>query len=339
MPASAGCAATRNGDSARSALVRAVLIGGTGFIGQHVCTAFRAAGHDLVVVARDPARNKSGLRFVPLDLSRAEAVSALSALIEAERPDVVVNAAGAVWAPTEQELHASNIELVRHVIAALSALPKAPRLIHLGSVNEYAPMPPGVAVDEDTPLRPLTNYGRSKLTGSTAVLRAMEQSSLDGLVLRFSNVAGPGLPPVSLLGRVAEQLEAAARSGDRATVRLHSMRAQRDFVDYKDAAHAILAASKATVSGRVVNIGRGEAVSVRSLVGLLISASGIPADVVVSDRDPSGSGPPAEAEWLRVNPSTAAELLGWSPRRWLADSVRDLWAHVHAGGRAAARPV
>jgi nucleoside-diphosphate-sugar epimerase len=80
-----------------------------------------------------------------------------------------------------------------------------------------------------------------------------------------------------------------------------------------------------------VNIGRGEAVSVRALVGLLISASGIPADLVIGDRGPSGPGPPAEAEWLRVDPRTAAEVLGWSPRRWLEDSVRDLWAHVGPG--------
>lgn len=317
-------------DGANSAFMRVVLIGGTGFIGRHVSAAFRAAGHDLVVVARNPARDESGLRFVPLDLSQLGAVPELADLFGAERPDVVVNAAGAVWAPTEQELRESNVELVRHLIAALSALPKPPRLIHLGSVNEYAPMPPGEAVGEDAPLRPPTSYGKSKLTASTAVLQAMADGSLNGLVLRIANVAGPGLPAVSLLGRVAEQLEAAARSGERATVRLHTMRAHRDFVDYQDATRAIMAASQASMSGRVVNIGRGEAVNVRTLVGLLISASGIPADVVIADQAPPGTGSLVEAEWLRVDRRAAAELLGWSPRRWLADSVRDLWTHVHS---------
>jgi dTDP-6-deoxy-L-talose 4-dehydrogenase [NAD(P)+] len=316
-------------DGERSTGARTVLIGGTGFIGQHVCAALCAAGHDVLVVARDPARNRSHRRFVSLDLSRPSAVAALSDLLEAERPDIVVNAAGAVWAPTERQLRESNIDLVRHLIDALCALSWPPRLIHLGSVNEYAPMPAGVATDESTPLRPVTSYGKSKVTGSTAVLQALKQSPVHGMVLRLANVAGPGLPTVSLLGNVAGQLDAAARAGEHATVRLHTMRAHRDFVDYQDAARAIVAAATATASGQVVNIGRGEAVSVRSLVGLLVAASGIPADVVVVDPVPAGPRP-AEAEWLRVDLRAAGELLGWAPRRHPEDSVRDLWAHVRS---------
>lgn len=329
MPAGAGRTAVGDGESFAAA--RTVLIGGTGFIGQHVCAALGAAGHDVLVVARDPERNRSGRRFVSLDLSRPAAVSALSELLDAERPDIVVNAAGAVWAPTERQLRESNIDLVRHLIDALCALSWSPRLIHLGSVNEYAPMPTGVAIDETAPLRPVTSYGKSKVTGSTTVLQALKQSRVHGMVLRLANVAGPGLPSVSLLGNVAGQLDAAARAGKPATVRLHTMRAHRDFVDYQDAARAIVTASTATVSGRVVNIGRGEAVGVRSLVGLLVAASGIPADVVVADPVPAGTGGPAEAEWLRVDLRAAAELLDWAPWRWPEDSVRDLWAHVHSG--------
>jgi nucleoside-diphosphate-sugar epimerase len=309
---------------------RTIVIGGTGFLGRHVCTALRAQNHELLVVGRDPARNTAGYPFVALDLAHSGAVAELSHLFGATAPDIVVNAAGAVWSPTERELRRDNVDLVRHLVAALAGLPRKPRLVHLGSVNEYAPLARGAGVSEETPLRPVTEYGRSKAAGSSIVIQAAEQAGLEALVLRLANVAGPGLPPVSLLGRVAQQLHDAARDGRAPAVHLYPMRAHRDFLDYQDAARAIAAAAVAPASGRVINIGSGEAVSVRWLVSLLISVTGMAADVVEAEPSPA-SRPVPEAEWLQVDLRGAKELLGWYPQRCLPDSIRDLWEHVIRG--------
>jgi nucleoside-diphosphate-sugar epimerase len=313
---------------------RTVVIGGTGFIGRHLCAEFAAAGHQLLVVARDARKNTTGHRFVSLDLAHHSAPAEVAALLRAERPDVVVNAAGAVWSPTDAELHDSNVRAVEHLVAAFSALSSPPRLIHLGSVNEYAPMPQGVAVDENAPLRPVTGYGQSKLSGSLTVLRALARDDMDGMLLRMANVTGPGLPRVSLLGKVAAQLAACPPEGRPDVIRLYTMRAHRDFVDSRDAARAILAAAMAPVSGRVVNIGRGQAVSVRKLVGLLIAASGLSAQIVEDEPHPATRRGPPEAEWLQVDPRTAGELLAWSAFRPLEDSIEELW--LDARSRAGA---
>jgi len=310
---------------------RTIVIGGTGFIGQHVCAALRAHGHELVVVGRNPARNIGKYPFVALDLASSQAVAELSRLFGAAAPDSVVNAAGAVWSPTERDLRRDNIDLVRHLVTAIAGLPGRPRLVHLGSVNEYAPLPWGAGVSEETPLGPVTKYGHSKAAGSSIVLQAVERAGLNALVLRLANVAGPGLPSVSLLGRVAGQLRDAAQAGREPSVRLYPMRAHRDFLDYQDAARAIATAAVTPVSGRVINIGSGAAVSVRKLVSELISESGMAADVVEAEPGPA-SRPVPEAEWLQVDPRAARELLGWSPRQYVRDSIRDLWEHVSGAG-------
>jgi nucleoside-diphosphate-sugar epimerase len=309
---------------------RTVVIGGTGFLGRHVCAALRAHNHELLVVGRDPARDTGGYPFVALDLARSGAVAELSHLFGTAAPDIVVNAAGAVWSPTERDLRRDNVDLVRHLVTAIAGLPRKPRLVHLGSVNEYAPLAPGAGVSEETPLRPVTRYGLSKAAGSSIVMQAAEQAGLDALVLRLANVAGPGLPSVSLLGRVAQQLHDAARAGRAPSVRLYPMRAHRDFLDYQDAARAIAAAAVAPVSGRVINIGSGEAVSVRWLVGLLISVTGLAAEVVETEPSAASRTLP-EAEWLQVDLRGAKELLGWNPQRCLPDSIGDLWEHVTLG--------
>jgi nucleoside-diphosphate-sugar epimerase len=107
------------------------------------------------------------------------------------------------------------------------------------------------------------------------------------------------------------------------------MRARRDFLDYKDAARAIRLASTARASRLAINIGSGVAASVRSLVAQLIAVTELAAEVLEVDASHGSARP--EAEWLRVDVRTAGELLGWSPDRQLADSLRDLWEHVTSG--------
>jgi dTDP-6-deoxy-L-talose 4-dehydrogenase [NAD(P)+] len=86
------------------------------------------------------------------------------------------------------------------------------------------------------------------------------------------------------------------------------------------------------VRGAVVNIGRGQAVSVRWLVDTLIAASGLPARVV-EQAAPAAAARGAGIEWQQVDPSTARRLLGWRPAWALTDSVRALWeARAAAAG-------
>jgi nucleoside-diphosphate-sugar epimerase len=304
-----------------------VVIGGTGFVGRHVCAALEDAGHRLLVIARDPSKNHARRRFVSHDLARAPA-NELTGLLLRESPVAVVNAAGAVWSATDRELHEGNIVLVERLLTALRELPRPPRLVHLGSVNEYAPLARDATVNETVPLRPVTTYGISKAAGSSRVLEAVT-GPLRGLVLRLSNVVGPGSPPASLLGRVAGQLQEDAQCSRRPVVRLYPMRAHRDFLDYQDAARAVVRAVRSDVNGRAVNVGSGVAVPVRDLVDRLIAVSGLAAQVSETQQ-PSAVKRIPEAEWLRVDVSTAERVLGWSPSRSLDAAIADLWQEVIA---------
>jgi dTDP-6-deoxy-L-talose 4-dehydrogenase [NAD(P)+] len=300
---------------------RAVVLGGTGFVGRHVCAALLGEGADVVAVSRQPGPPPPGPRPLALDLCRTPPGELADALTQG-RPTLVVNAAGAVWAATEQQMVTANTELVRRLVDALRRAAQPVRLIHLGSVNEYAPSAHGRPVDEGTPTRPTTAYGRTKLAGTELILEAARRGDIDALVLRMANVAGPGSPPASLLGRVAHQLRLACAEGRTAEIRLTPLRAERDFVDAQDAAGAVLTAARSDVGGRVLNIGSGEAVPVRSLVDLLIKVSGVAAHVVEEPAHDAGDGRP---ERLEVDIRLARELLGWSPRRRLEDAVADQW--------------
>ncbi len=304
---------------------RVIVLGGTGYVGRNICDAFTAAGHDVLVIARRPRRVPRECRALAMDLSRTPART-LAKVIADERPVAVVNAAGGVWGVGEREMPGINVDVTERLLTALTDSRCDARIVQIGSMMEYAPAPEDTSLDEDAPLGPVDTYGLSKLAASEAVLKATSAGCPQGVVLRISNVAGPGAPHLSLLGRTAEALLTAAGKGEKAVVELQPLRARRDYVDVRDVADATVLAARSDLTGVVLNVGRGEAVAVRALVDLLIEISGVPAEVV--ELRPVAGGPrPARADlaWLQADTRRAAELLGWRPRRSLEDAVRAVW--------------
>ncbi|MFI1335858.1 NAD-dependent epimerase/dehydratase family protein [Streptomyces sp. NPDC020845] len=295
-----------------------VVLGGTGFLGRHVCAAFAAAGADVVPFSRTarPALDNCGpARPDPL----APDTGALARLCA--DADIVVNAAGAVWGGTEQEMIEANTHLVDRLTRALATLPARPRLVQLGSAYEYGPTEPGAVTGEDHPPAPTTPYGRTKLAGTRAVLRAAAEQDIDAVVLRVSVACGPGAPPNSLPGIVAAHL-----AEGRGELRLAPLLAHRDLVDVRDVADAVVAAARAPagqVTGTVVNIGSGRAVPVCTLVDLMISLSGRPLRIV---EERTARGTRSDAPWQRLDVARARRVLGWAPRRSLEESLADFMA-------------
>ncbi|MCK1804644.1 MULTISPECIES: NAD(P)-dependent oxidoreductase [unclassified Micromonospora] len=297
---------------------RAVVLGGTGFVGAHVADAFVDAGHDVLTVARRaPAGHRH--RFTALDLGDT-GPGTLARLLDAEDPVAVVDSTGSSWGLDPGRMAERCTRLSALLLDALRRAACRPRLVHLGSVLEYG-QPVAPADPRRTPA-PDTAYGRAKLAATRAVLAAADAGEVDAVVLRLVNALGPGLPATSLLGRVAAALAPAARAGVAARVTLAPLEARRDFVDVRDAAEAVLAAAGRPVTGRVLDIGRGEAVPVRTLVRLLVQVSGVQA-TVVERAGPAGWR--AGTRWSCVDPAPAAAALGWRPRRDLRRAVTDFW--------------
>jgi nucleoside-diphosphate-sugar epimerase len=171
---------------------------------------------------------------------------------------------------------------VERLIGALRLLPAArrPRLVQLGTVHEYGPVPQGTPVTELTPPAPVTEYARAKLAASRAVLGA---AGIDAVVLRMANTIGPHPAPGSFLGSLAARFtEAAASPGERIELTV-AAGARRDYVDVRDAADAVVRAAFAGHLGpdqRLFNIGTGTARGIDTLVLALAQACGLPASAL-----------------------------------------------------------
>ncbi len=162
--------------------------GGTGFVGSHLVEALMARDHQVVCLARSPAKVERvfGERrpaVVQGSLSDDEALR--RGLTGA---DVVFHVAGLLAAVTPGDFHRINAEATRHVVALTAEeAPSLGRFVYVSSLAAAGPSPKGKPLRESAPARPVSAYGASKLAAE-GVVRA---SHLPWTIVRPPAVYGP----------------------------------------------------------------------------------------------------------------------------------------------------
>ncbi|MEU8846131.1 NAD-dependent epimerase/dehydratase family protein [Streptomyces sp. NPDC048564] len=241
--------------------MRVLLIGANGYLGRFV--ADRLLADPAVQLTALGRGDDADVRF---DLASGSP-GALTRFLDAVHPGVVINCAGATRGGA-RELTRHNTVAVATVCEALRRSGCGARLVQIGCGAEYGPSQPGSSTAEDAVPRPGGPYGVSKLAATELVLG----SGLDAVVLRVFSPAGPGTPAGSPLGRLAEAMRRAMQSGD-GELKLTGLGAQRDFIDVRDVARAVHAASLSAAQG-VINIGSGRAVRLRDAAAVLARVAG-----------------------------------------------------------------
>jgi len=241
--------------------MRVLLLGASGYLGRFV--ADRLLADPAVQLTALGRSDDADVRF---DLSTGSP-GALTRFLDAVHPGVVINCAGAIRG-NARDLARHNTVSTATVCESLRRSRCGARLVHLGCAAEYGPAQTGSSTGEEAVPRPGGPYGVSKLAATELVLA----SGLDAVVLRVFSPAGPGTPAGSPLGRIAEAMRRAMQQGD-SELKLGGLGAQRDFVDVRDVARAVHAASLSAAQG-VINIGAGRAVRLRDAATMLARVAG-----------------------------------------------------------------
>ena len=119
------------------------------------------------------------------------------------------------------QLFQVNHGLPELLVAALAN--SGAHLVHIGSAAEYGDPGSAQPIDENFATAPTSDYGSSKLAGTTAVLRYPQSC-----VLRAFNIADHSMPEGHVLAEIRNKVETACRTGR--SVELLSAITTRDFV-------------------------------------------------------------------------------------------------------------
>jgi UDP-glucose 4-epimerase len=325
-----------------------LITGGAGYIGSHAVFAFLEAGWAVTVVddlsTGQRARLPATAEFIQMDCAAPELHEWM-----AKRPfDAAVHFAARIKVDESTRDPAGYWQT--NTCGALAFFNAAARtgirsIVFSSTAAVYGE---GVAaLEEDSPLRPVSPYGRSKLAAEWALQDLSAAAGLNHVIFRYFNVAGadsmgrsgPGAESGHLLKVAAE-----AAAGLRDRLVIHGTdwptpdgTGVRDYVHVSDLADAHVAAAEHLVAGGeslVANCGYGLGHSVREVAALAREIAVRPFEVV---EGPRRAGDVAS---VVANPGRAMARLGWKPgRASLEAMLRDgiAWELRRAGARGPAQ--
>jgi nucleoside-diphosphate-sugar epimerase len=255
---------------------RCLVFGARGFVGSALVDKLRRSGHEVIGITTSKI---DGYRQCDLTNERQ-----VAELIMDVQPESIYNCSGSY---SDVFLHdaAVNVVGVQHLLDAVRRM-KAPnncRVLLLGTSAEYGIPPHGVTkLDETMPLRPVGNYGLTKVIQYTLMHHYVSVHRLDIVMARLFNLEGAGTPSQLLPGQV-RRLAAEFKAGHIDAIRLGDLTARRDYINVVDAVAAMQLIMQRGQCGCVYNVGSGVSIPVSEIVFRIIKEEGVSPDAVFID--------------------------------------------------------
>jgi UDP-glucuronate 4-epimerase len=320
--------------------MRALVTGAAGFIGSHLAERLCERGHHVRAVDSfspyyDVAQKRANVRalaelaaceLVEDDLTTADLGTFLRDV------DVVFHQAGqpgvrASWRDSFVSYVQDNVVATQRLLEAAKD-GRVGRFVFASSSSVYGEAPEYPA-REETPTRPHSPYGVTKLAAEQLCDVYARNWGVPVVSLRYFTVYGPRQRPDMAIHRL---LESAIGGG---TFSMYGDGTQkREFTYVEDVVRANLLAATADVRpGTVVNVGGGEAVALADLLGMVGDLVGRSPSI---DRLPTQ---PGDVARTGASIDLARRLLGWRPEVSLRDGLAEQLAwHRERGVRAPIGP-
>ena len=311
---------------------QALVTGGAGFIGGHLCEGLVAAGWQVRALDDLSSGSEANLAEVAdcVDLIEADLCDSASLARALSGVQVVFHlaAVASVVRSVAEPQHSHRVNLTGTLLL-LEAARRAGvrRLVYAASASMYGATPP-LPTSESAPVSPASPYALQKYAGERYCGLYHSLYGFETVALRYFNVYGPRQDPASDYAAVIPCFAKACLTGEGVTV-YGDGEQTRDFVMVEDAVRANLkAADAAAAAGTVCNVAAGRRCSLNELVGHFSALLG--REVVAHYEAPRlGDVRDSHACLQR-----ARDLLGYEPRVGLREGLRQTLAAMRAADAA-----
>ena len=274
---------------------RAVVLGGAGFLGSHLCERLLMCNVEKLIIVDDFSlgcmnniKSLSGLPNCIIRKIDASNHKSMLRVCNEDQPDVVFNLA-VISLPESlvkpKESVDTNI-LITSTACELLRQEKYKTLIHVSSSEAY-----GTAIytdksmSENHPTAPKTPYAASKLASDHIVLSYYKTFGVDVSIARPFNMYGPrqnqgtyaGVIPITI-NRIMNKQPPVIQGDGLQT---------RDYSYVLDVASVIPEFYENTATrGKVINIASGREITIKKIIHMIMDIMGYSGDVIYSDARP-----------------------------------------------------
>lgn len=302
---------------------KALIIGAAGFVGGYLADYLREKQGMEVYVTKLPQEEFCGNsdRVYNLDILNIEEI--ISLLFEA-RPDSIFHLAaqssvGVAWKNPLLTIDI-NIKGSVNVMDAVRELYYKPRILLIGSGEEYGHIEKGeTPIREENRLRPGNIYAATKVCQNMIGNIYAQAYDMEVMMVRAFNHIGPTQSPIFVVSDFCRQVAEIEKGIREPVMYVGNLDARRDFTDVRDVVEAYGLLAEYGKPGETYNVGRGEAISIREILEMIIA---------LSDRDirieiDKNKLRPVDVPIIEADISKIHSLTGWKPKIPLKQTIEE----------------
>ena len=302
--------------------MRALVTGGTGFIGNHLVLELARRGWKAVCLTKRPVRSRlPKVTVLTEDLSQPKPVKRVKAAIG--KIDVVFHLAAAVPHAPEKKPDSGSFFLTNALgtlyLSRLALELKADSFVYASSISVIG-KPSRTPIDEDHPTAPLSAYALSKLYGELYCEWMRRTGLKRTFSFRISSPYGPGMGVNSVLPNFVRKALVSRDFGW-----MGQGKRVQNFVHVSDVVKAFLLAAEKNNPG-IYNIGGPSSISMKKLAQKVKKLAPQCKSRIGSVGKPD---PQEDFRW-RIDSCLAHSKLGYDPQVALEQGLKGYIAHVQS---------
>ncbi|MBS4536517.1 SDR family oxidoreductase [Clostridium sp. D2Q-14] len=297
--------------------MRTILVtGGAGFIGSHIVDRLIENGDKVIIIDNLSTGKKENINTRAIFYNKDIRDKDISEIFENEKPEYLIHHAAQI--NVQQSIQNPVLDGDINILGTINLLENCrkyniKKVIYASSAAVYGE-PEYLGIDENHPIKPISNYGISKLTPEHYIKVYSEIYNIRYNILRYANAYGIRQDPdgeggvVSIfMNRILNKKSPKIFGDGNHT---------RDFIYVDDIVEANILA---LVNGdnEKINIGTGKSISIRKLFEIMNSIIGYNLEV---EYDIPREGD-IRHSYFNINKSK--DSLGWEPKYSLEEGLKN----------------
>jgi len=308
-----------------------VITGASGFVGSYLIHELRTASTEkdnIFGLANDEIIGKAAEELDGSALTDITNRDALRKYLVELNPDVICHLAAqsSVAVSLKEPCNTFQVNVMgtlNLLEIALKNLDKHPVILLTGSADVYKSTPDGQPVTEENPFHPLNPYAVSKTAVDYLGEIYWKNYGLKTIRTRSFNHIGQGQSTAFVMPDFARQIARIEKDLQDPVMLVGNLNVRRDFTDVRDVVKAYNLLIKKGKPGDVYNVCSNCAVSIDSMLKMLLNLSSKTIEV----RQDPGRMRPTDNPVLLGDNSKLVNLTGWKPEIPVEKTLEDLLNH------------